>query len=164
MNGIATAETLGSKENDLILSDDDGPSWDPQKLRNRIRWKHGFSQCGICQRKLMYELEKGRTLDEIIALLKERHPGITHIRRYAMNAIRQTTGEGLFDDYIVERILWKVRAPVLADREARKRLEKWWKKAAADGARIVDYERQIHELEAQGHEDALRYLYARRKL
>jgi len=46
--------------------------------------------------------------------LHERHPEIQHIRRYAMNAIRQTTGGGLYDDYIVARGLWHVRNPVFA--------------------------------------------------
>jgi hypothetical protein len=73
------------------------------KIQNRTTWRHGFSQCAICQKKLMYCLEMGHTLDEIISILHERHPEIQHIRRYAMNAVRQTTGQGLYDDYILAR-------------------------------------------------------------
>ena len=127
------------------------------KLQNRRKWKHGFSLCGQCQKMLMYELSKGRALDEVITLLKERHPTIKDIRRYSMNAIRQTTGEGIFDDYIVEHDLWNVREPLFAPDNIRESLEVWWTEAAADGEKIVNYRREIEEIDKE-HPGVLSYL------
>jgi hypothetical protein len=105
----------------------------------------------------MYELSKGRALDEVITLLKERHPTIKDIRRYSMNAIRQTTGEGIFDDYIVEHDLWNVREPLFAPDNIRESLEVWWTEAAADGEKIVNYRREIEEIDKE-HPGVLSYL------
>lgn len=149
--------TLKSNNEKLILS-----RTQRQRL-NRQKWKHGFSQCALCQSKLMYELEKGRTLDEVIALMKERHPDIKHIRQYAMNAIRQTTGYGLYDDYIVERRLWKVRSPILAPPPMLTALKKWWKKGAEKGKQMVEHERTIDGLLSE-HGDALWYFSERSKV
>lgn len=150
-------QALGSNDTELILSDSD-----MKKLQNRRKWKHGFSQCGRCQRKLMYELSKGKTLDEIISILHERHPQIEHIRRYAMNAIRQTTGYGLFDDYIVSHDLWKVREPVFAPSHVLEKLKTWWKEGAIEGAKLVERDNQIKPIldnENDPMHDALEYVY-----
>jgi len=114
---------------------------------NRVKWKHGFSSCPMCQARLMYYLEEGHTLGEVMKVLAKNHPEIKNIRRYAMNAIRQTTGYGIFDDYIVmhrER-LWTPRNPILSNREERKELKSTWLKKANDGRRITTARKWIAE-------------------
>lgn len=111
------------------------------KIRNRGAWRHGFSQCDICQSKLMAYLEKGHTLDNVVDLLRHRKPHIKHIRRYSMNAIRQTTGEGFYDNYIVEHGLWTPRNPVIAEGEEADRLRKRWRVLVAKGRYLIELEK-----------------------
>ena len=111
------------------------------KLRNRTRWRHGFSQCEICQSKLMAYLDKGHTLADVIDLFGHRKPGIKNVRRYAMNAIRQSTGNGLFDNYIVDHKLWTPRNPVIAEGEEAAWLHKRQRLLAAKGRFLLETEK-----------------------
>jgi hypothetical protein len=111
------------------------------KLRNRHRWRHGFSQCEVCKAKLMAYLDKGHTLDDVIEIFRQRKPHIKNHRRYAMNAIRQTTGDGYFDNYIVERGLWTPRNPIMAQGDEAERIRQYQKVLAIKGRFLLDMEK-----------------------
>ena len=111
------------------------------KLQNRRKWKHGFSQCDICKSKLMAYLDKGHSLDDVIRLFERRKPHIKNVRRFAMNAIRQTTGDGFYDNYIVEHHLWTPRNPVIATGEEAAGLHKHQKILAAQGRYLLEIEK-----------------------
>lgn len=112
---------------------------------NRKLENHGFSQCGICQAKLMAYLEKGHTFEETVMIMGRKHPNIKNIRAYTRNAIRQTTGLGIYDDYIIERGLWTVRKPILAPPDVRKTLEKLWYNFAERGRKIIEMDKKIEQ-------------------
>lgn len=114
-------------------------------IMNRYNWKHGFSRCNICKSKLMAYLEKGHGFDEIMHILKEKHPNIKNIRSYTRNAIRQTTGGGIYDDYIIEHNLWTVRNPVLASPDLYKELKKMWLELAEKGRYLIENDGKVAE-------------------
>lgn len=123
-------------------------------LGSRISSKHGFSRCEICKSKLMYYLSKGHGFAEIIKILSERHPDIRDIRTYARRAIRETTGHGIYDDYIIEHALWTVRNPCLADPEIHGLLEKSWKEYAERGRLLIEAEKLIGQsIEGDANEE-----------
>ena len=128
--------------------------------KNRRKWKHGFSQCAICQAKLMAYLEKGHSLADVINLFEQRWKEkprrttvkpIKNIRRFAMNAIRQTTGYGFFDNYIVLHAdrLWTPRNPILAQDEMAEDLKEKWKINAAKGRYLIAVEKAEYQLEKE---------------
>ncbi len=86
----------------------------------------------------MAYLENGHSFDEIINMLKEKHPNIKNIRAYTRNAIRQTTGVGIYDDYIIEHNLWTVRNPVRAPPDIHKALQTMWVDLAEKGRYLID--------------------------
>jgi hypothetical protein len=112
-------QLLDSKKESLSIRNRRG--WE-----NRKRWRRGFSQCRICKSKLMYYLEKGRSLKQVMSALHKQHPEIKNIRKFTMNVIRETTGFGYFDDYIVENKLWNVRCPILAPPHIKQQLVYMW--------------------------------------
>jgi hypothetical protein len=111
--------------------------------------KHGFSQCGNCQAKLMYYLESEKpTLEQVMAKLensrlKRGEIPIKKMREYAQIVIRETTGWGVFDNYIVKNRLWKVRQPALAEGENLERLEKRNKKLFLQGKAMYDVTERV---------------------
>jgi len=129
-----------SPSDSFILGSTERPERVLLTLNSRKAWKHGFSQCEICKAKLMAYLDKGRTLDDVIEIFRQKKPHIKNHRRYAMNAIRQTTGEGLFDNYIVERALWTPRNPIIATGKAARALHRRQKILAAKGRYLLDTE------------------------
>ncbi len=120
------------------------------QLRNRYKWRR-FSGCEKCQSKLMAYLEKGHSFDDVKDILHERHPEIKNIELYARRAIRQTTGLGLYDDYILEHNLWPLRSPFLIKdhsvNPSRKRalFEELWHSRAYNGRKLIDLERRLRE-------------------
>ncbi len=58
-----------------------------------------------------------------------------------MNAIRQTTGDGFYDNYIVEHHLWTPRNPVIATGEEAAGLHKHQKILAAQGRYLLEIEK-----------------------
>jgi hypothetical protein len=133
-----------SLSEDRIRNEMSRYDFDP-KLRktveNRRKWRHGFAQCPKCHAKLMFYLSKGHSLTDVIEILGVRHPEIKNIRRYAMNAIRQTTGLGIFDDYIIKNNLWTLKNPVLAPPAIAPLLEAHWKILTAKGNVIMNFEK-----------------------
>jgi len=144
------------------------------KVQNRKKWRHGFSQCPICKAKLMAYLEKGHSLDDVINYFKQawqkeprnKFKGIINgkeriflkpkikeenIRRFVMNAIRQTTGYGIYDNYIVEHAdrLWTPRNPVLATGELAEKLKIEQKRAAARGRFLIAQYKLAKQLESE---------------
>jgi len=110
---------LKVKEFEPILSTERG-------YRNREKWRRGMSRCERCQAKLTAILERGYPLKKIERILQEKHPHIQDIRRYTKNVIREVTGYGIFDDYIIEHNLWYVRHPIRAPPEIRDLLRALW--------------------------------------
>lgn len=106
--------------------------------------KHGFSECVNCKAKLMYYLEsKKPTLEQVMAKLqrsrlKRRQKPIKDLREYAQIVIRETTGYGIFDNYIVKNGLWKVRLSVLATGRYLERIEKNNKKLYLQGKAMYE--------------------------
>ncbi len=121
------------------------PLNDGRILESRRSNKHGFSGCEICKAKLMYYLSKGHSFADAMKILSERHPDIRDIRTYARRAIRETTGYGIYDDYIIERALWTVRNPCLADPEVHELLEKLWKEYSERGRLVIEAEKLIDQ-------------------
>ncbi len=114
-------------------------------IENRQKWKHGFSQCMVCQKKLMAYLEKGHSFDEIMDILKKRHPNIKNLRAYTRNAIRQTTGLGIFDNFIIEHNLWTVRNPTLAPPDIHKALQTMWRELAEKGRYLIENDDKVSD-------------------
>jgi hypothetical protein len=112
-------------------------------LKNRMKWHHGFRQCDICKAKLMAYLEAGHTFDEVVAMLAERHPNIKNPRIFARNAIRETTGDGVFDDYILEHGLWTLRNPVLAPPEIHETLTRRWAELKVTGKELIEMDKKV---------------------
>lgn len=108
---------------------------------NCSQWRRGFSHCRICKSKLMYELSKGHSFEKIMDALHATHPEIKNVRKFAQNVIRETTGDGRFDDYIVLRNLWKVRKPIFAPPEIRNQLKILWNLLNAEGECRVKVEK-----------------------
>lgn len=100
----------------------------------------------------MAYLEKGHTFDEIVAKLAENHPQIKNIRAYARNAIRQTTGDGLYDNYIFAHGYWVLRNPILAEGEDLAKLEKMWKKKAEVGRELIEMRKTLESAYNKGGE------------
>lgn len=119
---------------------------------NRTMQRHGFSTCGICQIKLMAYLEKGHGLDDVMKLMKEKHPSIKNIRAYSQNAIRQTTGYGIYDDYIIQHNLWTVRNPIIADAKTHKELVKLWAQQAEKGRELTEMDNKVADAAAKDPE------------
>lgn len=128
--------SLDSKNTDLSIRQSRG--WN-----NRSKWRRGFSQCSVCKSKLMYELQKVGDFEKVCRVLHAKHPDIKNIRKYAQNVIRETTGDGIFDDYIVKENLWPVRKPILAPPEIHRQLEIMWTCLAIEGERRVETENKI---------------------
>ena len=142
-------ETLGSKDNPLSIRGSRG--WE-----NRRQWKRGFSQCRKCKSKLMSYLYGGHSFNEIMSLLHERHPEIQNVRKYAQNVIRQTTGDGYFDDWIVSHKYWHVRKPILAPPEIKELLHLLWMLLESEGGIRIEKEKSIEKhLKANGKTGAL---------
>jgi predicted Zn-ribbon and HTH transcriptional regulator len=131
-------EALGSKDNPLSLRGSRG--WE-----NRRQWKRGFSQCRKCKSKLMSYLYAGHSFNEIMRLLHERHPEIKNVRKYAQNVIRQTTGDGYFDDWIVSHKYWHVRKPILAPPEIQEILHLLWMILESEGNSRIETEKSIEK-------------------
>jgi hypothetical protein len=129
--------TLDSKNTTLSISTARG--WN-----NRSRLRRGFSRCRVCKSKLMYELWKGNGFDHVCNTLQAAHPEIKNIRKYAQNVIRETTGDGIFDDYIVREKLWPVRKPIMAPPEIREQLELMWLVLEVEGRHRVETEKNIN--------------------
>ncbi len=91
----------------------------------------------------MAYLEEGDAFDEVVAILAKNHPKIKHIRAYARNAIRQTTGHGIYDDYIFAHNLWTLREPILASREDHKVLAKMWDERATKGRELIEMDEKV---------------------
>ena len=110
----------------------------------------------------MAYLENGHNLEDVIKHFKQKwrdkprshdgkpRPVIKNVRRFAMNAIRQTTGYGLYDNYIVEHAdrLWTPRNPIIAEGEDAEELKLAWKVKAIKGRYYIVQERTASELEA----------------
>jgi hypothetical protein len=77
----------------------------------------------------------------VIEIFRQRKPHIKNHRRYAMNAIRQTTGDGYFDNYIVERGLWTPRNPIMAQGDEAERIRQYQKVLAIKGRFLLDMEK-----------------------
>jgi hypothetical protein len=107
---------LGALDNDVRLKIDGIESnvTSHRAYQNRKKWRRGFSQCPVCQGKLMAILTRGYSLKKIEASLQKRHPEIRQIGRFTKNVIREVTGAGIFDNYILEWELWPLRQPLLA--------------------------------------------------
>jgi hypothetical protein len=112
-------------------------------LKNRRKWRHGFSQCEICQAKLMAYLETSHTFDEVVAKLAEMHPDIENPRIFARNAIRETTGRGVYDDYILEHGLWTLRNPILAPPDIHETLKTRWAELTAKGKELIEMDKKV---------------------
>lgn len=112
-------------------------------LNNRLKWRHGFSQCEICKAKLMAYLEAGHTFAEVVAKLAERHPDIKNPRVFARNVIRETTGEGVFDDYILEHGLWALRNPIIAPPEIHEKLKIKCAELTAKGKELIEMDKKV---------------------
>jgi len=125
---IEDFEKMPLFDKDLLIKilDPQTPESIRKKLKNRVKWKHGFSQCQICRAKLMVYLEAGHSFDDTVQILAEKHTDIENIRVYARNVIRQSTGGGRFDDYILRRGLWTLREPVLMPLEFQDELKNYW--------------------------------------
>jgi len=93
----------------------------------------------------MAYLEEGHSFDEVVNKLAENHPKIKNIRIFARNAIRETTGEGIFDDYIHEHKLWQLRNPVFAPPDVYEALKKMWEEMAANGRRLIEMDARVKE-------------------
>jgi len=135
---------------------------------NREKWRR-FSSCGVCTRKLMAYLERGHTYEEVKQKLHEKHPKIKYIDQYTKHAIRAVTGDGMYDDYILEHNLWKLRCPVLTRDEKepwatrlRAAFEKEWKERAEQGEYLIKNDRRLHAVDDNSEEGKwLRYVAAR---
>lgn len=133
-------------------------------FNNRWTWHHCFRQCRICQSKLMAYLDAGHTFDEIVVKLSEKHPDIKNPRIYARNAIRETTGEGIFDDYIFEHHLWNLRNPILAPPEIHEALTRKWTELAAEGRMHIELEKKIDQaIQDPEKGEIFEYIFSRQK-
>ncbi len=117
---------------------------------NRVMWKR-FSRCSFCVNKLMAYLEDGHTFDEVVDILKKNHPEIKGIREYTRHAIRSATGLGIWDDYIQEHNLWKLRCPILTKNDKdgdwmRPYLEGVWKERAEKGRQLIEKDKELEPL------------------
>lgn len=117
-----------------------------------IAWKPGGKACRICREKLMAYLESGHGLDDVIKMIEQRHPGVKYPRKTAMDAIRRATGDGYYDNYIVDRNLWKVRAPIIADGADLVALQAAWKERAEVGREIIEMDKKLLSLVDAGGE------------
>jgi hypothetical protein len=86
-----------------------------------------------------------------MAMMRERHPDITNIRKYTQRAIRESTGLGIFDNWIVDHNFWKVRRPVIATGEALELLHEYQKELYAKGEMLTRFIRKAES----GNKDVL---------
>ena len=101
----------------------------------------------------MAYLEDGHTFDGVVVILKEKHPEIKNIREYTRHAIRSATGDGIYDDYIQEHNLWKLRCPLLTKNEKepfatrmRELLEEMWKERSEEGRHLIKNDKAAEPL------------------
>ena len=134
---------------------------------NREQWRR-FSGCAICIYKLMAYLEKGHTYEEVKQKLREKHPEIKYIDQYTRHAIRSATGDGIYDDYILEHNLWNLRSPVLTKDEGefagryRQSLEEVWRDRAEKGRYLIENDRRLHAIDENSEEGKwLRFVASR---
>ncbi len=102
----------------------------------------------------MAYLEAGHTFDEVLVKLAELHPDIKNPRVFARNVIRETTGGGIFDDYIFEHSLWILRNPILAPLETHEELIKRWGELAAKGKELIEMDKKVAEALERNDETA----------
>jgi len=102
-----------------------------------------MSHCPKCQGKLTAILERGYSLRKVERILQEKHPEIQDIRKYTKNVIREVTGYGIFDDYIVARGLWRVRSPIIAPPEIHELLEAMWELNHIRGEELIKEHRAL---------------------
>jgi hypothetical protein len=93
----------------------------------------------------MAYLEAGHTFDEVVAKLAEMHPQIKNLRIFARNVIRETTGKGIFDDYIFEHGLWTLRNPILAPPDIHENLKIMWSEMATDGRELIEMDKKVSD-------------------
>lgn len=136
-----------------VANDVLGSFYQKTKLTSRQHAsKHGFSKCEICKARLYFWLNSGRrTFEETMAMMRERHPDITNIRKYTQRAIRESTGLGIFDNWIVDHNFWKVRRPVIATGEALELLHEYQKELYAKGEMLTRFIRKAES----GNKDVL---------
>jgi hypothetical protein len=99
----------------------------------------------------MAYLSRGHTFDEVCDILHKHHPKIKDITTYTRHAIRQATGEGIFDDWIVEHNFWEVRSPILTNdpvarailKTTRSDLELLWKERIAQGEILIEDKKRL---------------------
>ena len=108
--------------------------------------KNGFKTCLECQCKLLAYLEKGRGLDDVINLLKKKRPDIEDIRKYAIDAIKVSTGGEVCDNYIVDHKLWYISKPKLLPEDQYKEIRKVIKKRTARGKKRLAQEKLLYEM------------------
>jgi hypothetical protein len=99
----------------------------------------------------MAYLENGHTFDDVVDILKKNHPEIKGIREYARHAIRSATGGGIYDDYIQEHTLWKLRCPILTKNikhgaRMREALEEMWKERAEKGRKLIEKDKALEQI------------------
>lgn len=91
------------------------------KRRGEREERHGLTSCGICiARAANFLKNKGGTFEEMEEQVKRKHPEIKNVRRYVQRFIRYVTGQGKYDDWIVEneKRMWKTRSPELWEDES----------------------------------------------
>jgi transposase len=102
----------------------------------------------------MAYLEAGHTFDKVIIKLAEKHPNIKNPRIFARNVIRETTGQGVFDDYIFEHQLWRLRNPILAPPETHEMLKARWADLADKGRMLIEMDKKIEKALSKNDETA----------
>lgn len=88
------------------------------------------------------------------------HPNIKNPRIYARNVIRETTGEGIFDDYIFRHKLWRLRNPILAPPDLHEKLKNKWELLAKEGRELIEMDEMVKEAIDKGDETTKLLLYA----
>jgi hypothetical protein len=91
----------------------------------------------------MAYLETSHTFDEVVTKLAEMHPDIENPRIFARNAIRETTGRGVYDDYILEHGLWTLRNPILAPPDIHETLKTRWAELTANGKELIEMDKKV---------------------
>jgi hypothetical protein len=135
-------------DNNTCVSDNNAGK---EKMDKRMyAEKHGFSQCINCKAKLMYYLEsKKPTLEQVMtklqrSRLKRREKPIKELREYTQIVIRETTGYGVFDNYIIKNRLWTVRQPVLATGRYLEQVEEKNKKLYIQGKAMYEVVERVN--------------------
>jgi hypothetical protein len=113
----------------------------------------------------MAYLRNGHSFNEVMSILHKQHPEIKNVRKYAQNVIRQTTGDGFFDDWIIENNFWHVRQPILAPPEIKEQLRFLWMFLEVEGNSRIETEKKI-ERHLKGNDktgELIRYAISRRR-